>query len=243
MIAIHTFFLITHILAGGIALILFWVPFFCKKGQLNHTRFGRYYSFSMYAVALGGAIMALMVLCFPIAIKGEGITDPEVAAKVSSAYRVFWSFLLYLSLLSYTTTRNALSVLKVKSNLSKLRTPMYVGPLVLLVLFGPLFIFLGIRFNSIIHIIFGVLGPLVGIGMLRYVFQKSIKPKAWILEHIGSMIGSGIGAYTAFVAFGARHILDNFEFWQPFVWSAPGVIGSIAAYAMTRHYQRVYKVA
>jgi hypothetical protein len=43
----------------------------------------------------------------------------------------------------------------------------------------------------------------------RFCLAKSVSVNRWLVEHIGAFIGSGIGAYTAFMAFGGRSMLAS----------------------------------
>lgn len=241
MTYLHSSLFILHIIFGSAALILFWVPMYTKKGQLNHKKFGRYYRNVMYAVAGTGAIMAALVLAIPLTIKHE-YADRENAAQIAENIRYFWSFLLYLALLSYTSTKHGDAVLRAKENRANLRTFAYVAPIALLFACGPLFIGIGLVRSSMLHTIFGVLGLLVGAGMLRYIFKKTVGARAYILEHVSSMIGSGIGAYTAFLAFGGRQFLDGAGGYQIVFWIAPGVLGSVLSFMLCKKYGKIFRV-
>lgn len=241
MTYLHSSLFILHIIFGSAALILFWVPMYTKKGQLNHKKFGRYYRNVMYAVAGTGAIMAALVLAIPLTIKHE-YADHENAAKIAENIRYFWSFLLYLALLSYTSTKHGDAVLRAKENRANLRTFAYVAPIALLFACGPLFIGIGLVRSNMLHTVFGVLGLLVGAGMLRYIFKKTMGARAYILEHVGSMMGSGIGAYTAFLAFGGRQFLDGVGSYQIVFWIAPGVIGSVLSFMLCKKYGKIFRV-
>ena len=241
MTYLHSSLFFLHIVFGCTALILFWVPMWTKKGQLNHKKFGRYYRNVMYGVAGTGAVMAAIVLAIPLTIKHE-YADNENAAAIAENIRYFWSFLLYLALLSYTSTKHGDAVLRVKENRSQLRTFGYVAPIALLFACGPLFIAIGLMRGNTLHTIFGVLGIFVGGGMLRYIFKQAVGKRSYILEHVGSMIGSGIGAYTAFLAFGGRQLLDGAGSYQVIFWVAPGVIGGIAAHLLCKKYGKIFNV-
>jgi len=56
--------------------------------------------------------------------------------------------------------------------------------------------------------------------------------------HLNGMIGSGIGAYTAFFAFGGRSLLGELlpGQWQVIPWVLPTVIGVIAASRVSRRW-------
>jgi hypothetical protein len=241
MTQLHSILLILHIALGSVALILFWVPMYTQKGRLNHKKFGNYYKNVMYGVAASGAVMAVMVLYMPLVIKHQ-YAQAENAEQIASNLRLFWSFLLYLALLSFTSTRHGYAVLQAKDDRSQLRHWDYVIPLVLLFIGGLVLTASGLMRSHTLHIAFGLLGTLVGLGSLRYIFAKTMPKKRYILEHIGSMIGSGIGAYTAFLAFGGRQLLDGAGSYQIIFWIAPGVIGSIASHFLCKKYGKVFQL-
>ncbi|MFQ3250976.1 MAG: hypothetical protein ACI9O6_002816 [Glaciecola sp.] len=238
----HSTLFILHILFGTAALILFWVPLFTEKGKLNHVKFGRYYKNTMYTVAGSGALMALMVLAAPLVIRAGMISENTDLDNLAYRLRVFWSFLFYLSILSFTGTRHAVAVLKVKDKRAELRTFSYLTPILLLIIGAPILFYIGFVNNITLHMVFSVLGLFVGVSMLKYCLKKQVKPRQWIVEHITATIGSGIGAYTAFVAFGGRTLLSDLGDWQLLFWIAPGVIGSIASAILCKKYKGVFNV-
>jgi hypothetical protein len=209
MIEIHGLLFICHIVLGTIALITFWIPIASKKGGINHVKFGRYYGFIMYSVALSGAVMATLVIIDPMAIKGHLLQNSANKEAFVQTIRVFWGFLLYLSLLTYVSIRQGFAVLKHKQNVEALKTLRHLIPIILLGLGGALMTYLGVQQDRILHIVFGILGIIISTGMLRYCLSKELKHKQWVIEHLGAMIGSGIGAYTAFFAFGGRQLFEN----------------------------------
>ena len=236
MAFIHTLLFIAHILVGGAALVLFWIPIWSKKGQLNHVMFGRYYRTAMYAVAGTGAIMATMVIAMPMSIKPGFFMNASDPDKVVFSIRLFWFFLLYLSLLSFTTTRHGIAVLKAKKDNASMRVWHYQLPLWMLLIGGVGCFALGLMYDKTLHIVFGVLGIVMGQSTLRYCWKKEIQPGEWVVEHLGAMIGSGIGAYTAFLAFGGRTLFADLGSYQMIFWIAPGLIGGIAANIIARNY-------
>ncbi|GAB5379202.1 MAG: hypothetical protein Alis3KO_11890 [Aliiglaciecola sp.] len=237
MNALHGFLFSSHIVVGTLALILFWIPIVARKGGINHIKFGRFYGWTMYTVAATGALMAILVLYDPLQIKGHLMnagTDPE---KFSATIRIFWGFLLFLSLITYVSVRQGFAVLLHKQNTQALRTFWHISPLVLTAIGGAIILTLGIMHSRILHIVFGLLGISLATGMLRYCLNKTPNPNQWLLEHFGGMIGSGIGAYTAFIAFGGRQLFAQAGSLQLIFWIAPGVIGSIAIFYLSRKYQ------
>jgi hypothetical protein len=236
MAYLHSTLFGLHIVFGSLSLILFWVPFFTKKGKLNHKRFGRHYKNAMYIVAGSGALMSLFVLAFPMTIKGEIISAASNPEKMTTSFRLFWSFLLYLSLLSFTVTRHSVAVIRMKENRESLRKPFYLLPIVALVLGAPVLLYFGYLHSMMLLIVFAVLGVFVGLTMLHYCLRSKIAERQWVLEHISSFVGSGIGAYTAFIAFGGRALFSDLGSWQIVFWIAPGVVGTIASALLCKRY-------
>ncbi len=240
MVYLHSVLFWLHIVAGSLALVLFWVPIVTKKGHLNHVKFGHHYKNVMYIVAFAGFLMACMVVIAPLSTKPQ-YAELENAAEIASGLRVFWSFLGLLAVLSFVSTRHGIEVLKHKNNRKGLRTFSYVSPIALLLIGGAVFVTLGIKNEQTLHLIFGLLSVAVSAGMLKYLFSNNVPSRSYILEHIGSIIGSGIGAYTAFLSFGARRILEVGQ-WEIVFWIAPALIGVTASVFVCKRYKLKYKV-
>ncbi|MCC2618043.1 hypothetical protein LJ739_17445 [Aestuariibacter halophilus] len=236
MTYLHSGLFILHVLVGSMALLLFWIPTMNRKGSLDHRRFGRYYSVAMYTVAFSGAMMALLVLWDPIAIKGHLRRADTSIEQFSQAIRAFWYFLLYLSLITFVSVRQGNAVLRHKTNRIALRQWHYQAPLLVLPCAALMSLYLGITRQHTLLIIFAGLGLFIAFGMLRYCWAKQVHAKAWLVEHLGAMIGSGIGAHTAFLAFGGRQLISEFGQWQTLFWVAPGIIGGIAIARLSRRY-------
>ena len=236
MQSLHSFLFICHILAGSMALFLFWVPVLSKKGSLDHRKFGRYYANTMYVVAFSGAFMASLVLFDPMALKGHLLNNPDNQEVFVYKIRLFWYFLLVLSLITFVSIRQGLATLKYRMQPEKFRSIWYTLPLFILLAGGALLMFFGVKERNTLHIVFAVLAVLISSGMLKFCLLTKTSNKQWIIEHLSAMIGSGIGAYTAFLTFGARQILQDWGMFQLSVWIAPGIIGSIAIAKMSRKY-------
>ncbi len=244
MLNIHQFALYTHIAIGRCALILFWIPILTRKGNLDHKRFGRYFAYGMYAVSLSGIGMASLDLLFPIEMHASEAT--LTAAQIESfsiEVRSFALFLLSLSILVLTSTRQGwLSILH-KEDRSALRSPVHTALCASLFSVGVVLLITGLLTGSVLFMIFSVLQMASAVGSLRYNFKQELKPKEWWIEHFKGLIGSGIGAYTAFTVFGGRRIFeslfgDSFADISIVLWVTPGIIGSIAIGYLSRTYTK-----
>jgi len=70
---------------------------------------------------------------------------------------------------------------------------------------------------------------------------KPASPLEWKYQHMGSMLGAGIAAHTAFLVFGAGRFVDSSLSNSPLVWLAPTIIGVPATIIWTRYYRRQEK--
>ena len=246
MFIVHQSSFYLHIAVGSCALLLFWVPVFTKKGNLDHKRFGRYFCWAMYTVAISGFIMSSLDLIMPLTTHalGETLSD-ERAASFAAEVRNLAVFLFSLSVLVLSSTRQGwLSILH-RDDRAPLRTPIHNALLFSLVAVGITLGVYGLNSGSILFMVFGVLQIVTGISSLRYNYKNELAPKQWWIEHLRGLIGSGIGAYTAFFVFGGRRIFealfqDAAADISIVLWVAPGVVGSIFIAYLSRHYRNKF---
>lgn len=248
MSTLHQLAFYLHIAAGTAALLLFWVPVFSRKGSLNHRRFGRYFAMIMYTVALSGLLMSLSDLWNPLAMHPpRGDASPETLAAMAESVRSTALFLLSLSILVLATTRHGWLTILHREDRSALRHPIHILLCLSLMLVGAVLLVTGVTSGSILMIVFGALEIWLAGGFLHYIFKAELShPREWWTEHLGGLIASGIGAYTAFFVVGASSVLNTYlqgsmAGLMIFFWVAPGVIGGIAIGVMTRHYRLKFK--
>jgi uncharacterized membrane protein YidH (DUF202 family) len=243
MLLVHQYALYLHIALGSCALIIFWIPVFTRKGNMDHKHFGRYFTGAMYAVAFSGITMTSLDLLFPLAMHAANASLTAAEAQSFSAeVRSLALFLLSLSMLVLSSTRQGWLSIQHKADRSKLRTPLHTILCASLVVIGSILFVSGVRNGSVLYMIFAVLQVASGVGSLRYNFKQQLKPKEWWIEHLRGLIESGIGAYTAFLVFGGRQLLnsifgDSFSDIGIILWITPGVVGGIAIGYLSRHYE------
>ncbi len=246
MLSLHEFALYLHIVVGSCALLLFWVPVFTRKGALDHKRFGRYFAWAMYTVSFSGLLMSSLDFLFPLTIHAAGLElSPEAEASAVSQVREAALFLFSLSVLVLVSTRHGWLTILHKDDRSPLRHPVHLALNGLLVVIGVVLLIAGINSSTILFMAFGGLQVATGTGNLRYIFRKELRPKEWWMQHIGGLIGSGIGAYTAFTVFGGRRLFEEifastFDSMAVFLWIGPSVIGVTAISLLSRHYKKKF---
>lgn len=241
MTTLHTALVNTHIAVGAVALLLFWVPVVARKGSPLHVRSGKLYATAMYVVTGTAFVASVMVLIDPVGIRRPGLElDGEEAAELAAAFRMFSLFLLMLSVLVFTSLRHGIRALGARTEPGLLRAPPHRAQIVVLGLLGVAVGSIGLANVQWLLIIFGGLSVLGAIGMYRETTIAALSPTEAIVAHLGGLIGSGVGAYTAFFAFGGSRFLRELlpGQWQVLVWIIAPVVGTYAAHRLSRRYRK-----
>lgn len=225
MQSIHGYIVAAHIVAGALSLILFWVPTLTKKGGKVHSQFGDYYVKAMLFTSISGVISSTIALVAPLTIYPTVPEHFESTAHFTAHLRGQYTFLLMLSLLVWNNIRHAVTVLSVKRDVTKLRTINYLWLPALLFVVAVIALYQGVTYGITLTCIFAPIALFNAVGIVRYAFQKEIVPGTWVTQHIGHIIGSGIGAYTAFFAFGGRTLFEGVPSLQIASWVLPSLIG------------------
>lgn len=241
MTTMHSLLVNTHILFGAASLVLFWIPVIAKKGSPLHVRAGRYYSTAIYVVSISAFMASLMVLADPIGIRRPGLQlDGEEAAELAEGIRAGSLFLLMLSVLVFSSIRHGLAALAERRQPGILRTPWHRGMIVTLGVLGLGVGAIGISRGLVLLMIFAGISIVASIGMFRESRPERLTASERTIAHLGGLIGSGIGAYTAFFAFGGARLLADLlpGQWQVLSWVIAPVVGTIAISRLTRRYRR-----
>ncbi len=240
MTDLHELLVILHIAVGSVALVLFWAPAFTRKGSALHKLAGRYYVRAMMTVVISAAISSIMVLVDPIGIRHPGVEfSPEDVERRAMNYRMFSLFLLMLAVLVFASLRHGIEALKTAREPDRLRRPLHranafvLGGLALAV--GAF----GVIHWQILLMIFAGISLVFSVGLYRDGLVEAPDAKERMRMHLGSMIGSGIGAHTAFFAFGGSRFLSEILTgqWQVIPWVLPAIIGTLAIRRLEKRYQ------
>lgn len=239
---IHGSIVMFHIACGALSLILFWGPCIARKGGLMHKRIGTFYLNTMTLTSVSGVTSSTIVLLFPLLIyptvPSQFTTSDHFVAYLQGQY----TFLLMLSLLVWNNIRHAKQVLTVKSDRARLKGPVYLWLPAMLFFVSVIALYQGLRYGIILTQIFAPIALFNSIGIFRYVYKKDIANREWVIQHIGHIIGSGIGAYTAFFAFGGRTLFENIPLLQITSWVLPSMIGVPVTIWLSRKYTAMFGV-
>ena len=209
--------LTTHIVAGGLSLILFWIPVFTRKGKKNHRLIGRVYVYSMTLVVGSAGLLSLYLVAYK-----------------NLALGLILGFLAWLTLQPLWSGVNILK--HKKTDHGRYSKMQWVFSSVTLVYgLGLLYAWSGSMDTG--FLIFGAIGTIAGgLGTVGPVFRKKDTP--WLKEHYNNMLFTGAAAYTAFLAFGVRSFLPVLQqdLWGILPWIAPSLIAALAVVFLDRRF-------
>ena len=237
----YNILLFIHIFAGAASLFLFWVPVASRKGGVWHRRSGSWYSNAMYIVAVTAFTISIMVLIDPIGTKHTGAAMGTAEAfGMAARERIISTFLLAIAVLVFTSVRHGLQTLRSKRDHSLMRAPSHVALNVCLGLLGVVLIFMGYTAGQILFYVFAGICITASIGNLRYCYRKHVARQDRTIAHMSSMIGAGIGSYTAFFVFGGNRFIAEYLSgnWQLVPWVLPAVVGTAITAVLTRKYRQ-----
>ena len=128
MFTLHQSALYLHIAVGSCALLLFWVPVFTRKGNLDHKRFGKFFAYAMYVVSFSGIVMSSLDLLWPLATHAANVElTPAEAESAKRQVREFGLFLFSLSILVLTSTRHGWLAILHRDDRTPLQHPIHIG--------------------------------------------------------------------------------------------------------------------
>jgi hypothetical protein len=232
-----------HIAAGSIALILFWIPAIARKGGRTHVRAGWFYVVCMSVVVVTAFAMSGLAFTIPLAVRR--IARPLSPAELSDflrVQRVFATFLAYLAGVTLAAGWQGIWAVETKREPKAMRTAFSLALNVGVLLGGLIVLVLGMKYRSGPLIALSPLGPVIGGGNLRYLLRGPQSRMHWWYEHLGSMIGTGIAGYTAFIVFGGSRLFPAVARSQLYTifWVLPTLIGVPAIFMTVSYYQRKF---
>ncbi len=208
-----------HVVAGTVALSVFWLPLVTKKGGLAHRRVGW-----VYVVAAGTIALTAFIRCAKL------LTDANPANDRAGI------FLAYIGVLAWANAQLGVRALRSKGRTTASRDPIDLLPPVLLVAGGVALAAYALREGVVLFGIFAALGMTLGTTQLRFWLRAPATRTAWFLAHMSGMGGSCITTVTAFLVVNAHNFgLGTFNI---VVWVAPGMMGGVGLSVWRRYYER-----
>lgn len=182
-----TIAIIIHVLAGIGALIFGALAIIFKKNTPKHKPVGRIYFYCMTTIFITGVYLSVfkgLLFLFFIAI-----------------------FTYYSTIIAYRTLRlknlhNGQKPLKIDWIIEIIAGVTFIG----LIVFAIYYYVQNKDINALIPLTFGLFGLWGVIKNTKRLFSKPKETFYWLKMHIGNMLGSYIGAITAFIVNQSEHI-------------------------------------
>jgi hypothetical protein len=188
---------------------------------------------------------AMSGLAFTIPLAVRRIARPLSPAELSDflrVQRVFATFLAYLAGITLASGWQGIWAAETKREPKAMCTPFALALNAVVFLAGLTVLVLGIRYRSGPLIGLSPIGPLIGVGNLSYLLRGPKSRMHWWYEHLGSMIGTGIAGYTAFLVFGGSRLFPSVARSQLYTlfWVLPSLIGVPVIFMTVAYYQRKF---
>lgn len=184
---VFTVTIIIHVLAGIGALIFGALAIILKKNTPKHKPVGRIYFYCMSTIFVTGVFLSVckgLLFLFFIAI-----------------------FTYYSTIIAYRALRlknlhNGQKPAKIDWIVEAIAGTTFVG----LIIFAIVYYIQNTDINALIPFVFGTMGLLGVIKNTKSLLHGPKETMYWLKKHIGNMLGSYIGAITAFVVNQGEHI-------------------------------------
>lgn len=222
-----------HIVVGSIGLASFWVPVFARKRKGLHTQAGKIFAYAMMITAISAAGAAILTLIDPLA------THPETSSRWETSLRAINGLmLLYLAVITFNAAYAGLRAVRMKRGYGGHRAWEELLSNGLCFVLAIAVLIVGWKTGSMLMMALSAIGILGTPGNVRLILWEAKSPWEWKYQHMGSMLGAGIAAHTAFLVFGAGRFVDSSLSNSVFIWLAPTLIGIPATVIWTRYYRR-----
>lgn len=218
---------LAHALAGAIALLLLWVPLLTKKGAKTHVRTGWVYT---------GA-MSFVVLSTFVITPWRALVDP---ARTQESL-TFAIFLAFIAVFTASALVHGLIVLKYKNRTAPSTSLIHVGLPKLTIVAGLATQLIGLKFQSMLLMIFPVLGHSTALGQLKYWRAAPAEKMHWWYQHMAGMFVACIATVTAFLVTALPRFVPEAR--SPLLWIAPGLILGTLSSRWTARYRAQFEKA
>lgn len=203
LIYIHAFF-------GGIGLITGLMSIFVKKGSINHKKAGKIFSFAMIISSLLSLFIARM---------------PNHENLFLFLIGIFTIYMVLAGNRSLTLKAK----IKTKADLidKSISGAMFLASIVMLII-GVIGLTRHAN-NSILYVFFGAFGAFMTLKDFQTFRTFTEKKNAWLVSHLGRMVGALIASITAFLVAGL-------QIGTTLVWILPTILGTIYIIYWNRKY-------
>ena len=249
--SLHGWLRLTHVVAGFIGLIVFWMPIVSRKGRTFHKTTGKIFETCCGLVILSALTASIWMIAKPLGFNPDtAMMSAEQQASYSRQMVFLGSLLGALSI--YTLVPLVLSHywLKSKNSPSIMHAPalraLVLTEVAVSILLGSYAFYMAINGRTLWWGLFAlaVAAFLLTKNHRDDVFKPPISKMQWWYRHMSYIIATGIAFHTAFFVFGGRFISENLSGSLALVpWLAPTAIGTPASLIWVGYYRRKFNDA
>lgn len=230
------FLLGLHVFLGAIALASFWIPIFARKRRGGaHTRFGQIFAWAMMGTAASAAIVATMTIIAPLATHPDDTQNSVLGLRLVAGL-----MLAYLAAITFVSAYSGLRAVRLRGNHAAHRAPGEISANVIALVLAIATMASGLYFGVTLMVVLSLIGLLGVPGNFLFIYRKPRTRQDWLYQHMGSMLGAGIAAHTAFLVFGLSNVAPALTF-SPLAWLTPTLIGVPGTFIWQRHYRKKFE--
>jgi uncharacterized membrane protein len=212
-----------HALCGAVALGIFLIPLFSKKGKKLHIKTGWAYIYAMLIVCVSAFVITPWRIFFD-----------ENRTKQTQG---FSTFLFFIAIFTLSTIYFGVVALKSKQRVKPSRKLIHIGPPIFLIALGLMTQAVGLKLGNTLLIIFPFLAHLTAKSHLTYWLTAPTFKRHWWYAHMSGMGTACIATVTAFLVTALPRIWPSPLMNSPLLWVAPGIIGGALLKRATARYQ------
>jgi len=217
---------VAHITTGGFGAIVLWIPVLGRKGNTQHRLWGARFSRALLATGVFAIGMSLLTLFDPLG------THPDLVEQfeVSFIRGMFGWMMLHNGILTVNLAWHGWRAIRERGREGPEDSAMAYALQWILLAAAAQCAWVGSQIGQ------PLMQGMAGVGLatvvtnLFFLRRRHLERRHWLKEHIKALVGAGISAYTAFMAFGAVRLMPDLAL-SPLLWSIPLVVGvAIIAY-------------
>ena len=213
-----------HLAAGSVGLVLFWVVgVFSKKGAPLHKRLGLVFVYCMLFTGTLAVGMSTLTLIDPMATHPHFVEHP-IFRDAELVRGLFGWMMQFLALLTISLAWHGWGAVRNKRTHAGNRGWVNVALNVIVIVTAINTAVHGVLLGQAVMLGLPVVGVASGVTNLVFAYGNAPKRFAYMIEHVKALIGAGISAYTAFLAFGLVRLMPE-QVFSPVLWSLPLIIG------------------
>lgn len=208
-----------HIVTGSIGLLLFWVAVSTFKGGDVHRKLGLVFVYALLITGTFALGMSSLTLLSPFATHPHFVTHP-VFRDEALVRGLFGWMMQYLAILTISLAWHGWGAVRNKRNHAAdrhwINLVLQVGVIVAALNTA----WHGWLLKQPTMLGLSIVGVASGGTNLWFAFTVAPRRFGYLIEHAKALVGAGISAYTAFLAFGLVRLMPEQAF-NPVLWAIP----------------------